>query len=441
MNETIAAVATAHGVGSISIVRLSGENSLNLAQKLIQKHTIKPRYATLCKLYNQTDEFIDEAIVIYFKAPYSFTGEDVVEIQTHGGFIVSSIIMDELVRLGARVANPGEFSKRAFINNKMDLSKAEAIQALIMARSEGAAKILARTMQGELFDYVNALRGELVKTIAFVETCIDYAEEDLPKDILYSTKKLLDENSAKLSDIVAISIQRKGLIDGFKVAIIGKPNVGKSSILNSLLRYERAIISDEAGTTRDRIEESLKIGSHLIKIIDTAGIREGAGKIESIGIEHSLKAAGEADIVIAVFDGSQICDEKDEKILEICMSLDKKVIYILNKSDLEIKFEKNLPDVLKISAKNSTETIIEELKTYLDRQNYAGLMLSSQHQITACIKANEAIGRATNLLNESELELFAYEINLAIGEISSITRPYDRSEILDEMFSHFCLGK
>ena len=441
MNDTIVAIATAHGIGGISIIRLSGENALNLALKLIKKDSLTPRHATFCKISNLKNEFIDEAIVIYFKAPSSFTGEDIIEFQTHGGFIVSNMILEELLTLGARVANPGEFSKRAFLNGKMDLTKIEAINELILTKSESAAKILARNLTGELKNYVENLRSELIKILAFTEVCIDYAEEDLPNNILENSKKMLDNVSMNLSKIIEISKQRKGLIDGFKVAIVGKPNVGKSSILNSLLKCERAIVSDEAGTTRDRIEESLKIGTHLIRIIDTAGIRNATSNIENIGIAYSIKAVNEADIILAIFDGSNKTDDEDEKILEILNNSDKKIFYILNKSDLECKFDKNLPNLLKISAKNSTDELINSLNEYLNSQNFDGLMLSSNRQILACENANKAILNSMEKLNEKELEIFAFELNIAISEISSITKPFDRDEILDEMFGNFCLGK
>ena len=191
MNDTIVAIATAHGIGGISIIRLSGENALNLALKLIKKDSLTPRHATFCKISNLKNEFIDEAIVIYFKAPSSFTGEDIIEFQTHGGFIVSNMILEELLTFGARVANPGEFSKRAFLNGKMDLTKIEAINELILTKSESAAKILARNLTGELKNYVENLRSELIKILAFTEVCIDYAEEDLPNDILENSKKCL----------------------------------------------------------------------------------------------------------------------------------------------------------------------------------------------------------------------------------------------------------
>lgn len=441
-DDIIVAPATAYGIGSINILRVSGNGSLELCIKILNKKDIKPRYATLCKVSSINGDFLDECIVLYFKAPYSYTGEDVVEIHSHGGFVISSLIQDEIIKLGARLAKPGEFSKRAFLNDKMDLAKAESIQALINARSSDAAKILARSLNGELSDYVNLLRSELIKNLAFVEACIDYAEDDLPQDILENTQKMLDENIKKLSDIVNISERRSGLIDGFKVAIIGKPNVGKSSILNSLLKFDRAIVSDIAGTTRDTIEENIKISTHLVRIIDTAGIRENAQEIESIGIDYSIKAANDADIIIAVFDGNKPSNDEDKRILDLCHCLpDKKVFYVLNKSDLEFKFDIFIENVIKISAKKSTEEIIKNLKDYLDSQNYSGLMLSSDRQIVACRNANSYLQSAKVHLNNGVLEFFAFEINRAINSIASITKTYDKEEMLDEMFANFCLGK
>ena len=439
MNETIAAVATAHGVGSISIIRLSGADALGLALKLTKIISLLPRYATLTKIYAD-GELIDEALLIYFKAPHSFTGEDVVEFQLHGGLVVANLILGELIKNGARPARAGEFSKRALINGKMDFSKIEAINSLINAKSEDSVKIIARTMRGDLAKFANEIRSELVKTLAFVETSIDYADDDLPADLLESISQMLQQNSAKLDKIVAISQSRKGLLEGFKIAIVGKPNVGKSSILNSLLSYERAIISDEAGTTRDSIEEALKIGTHLVRIIDTAGIRKNAGKIEQIGISYSLRAIEEADVILAVFDASQEADEQDNEILELLKKSQKKIFYVLNKCDLGVKFI-SPENPIKICAKQGTDEIISNLKAYLDAQETSEILLNSTRQISSCEAASEAIKRALNLLAESELELFAYELNAAIEQISSITKPFERSEILDEMFSNFCLGK
>ena len=439
MNDTIAAVATAHGVGAISIIRLSGADALSLALKLTKITSLVPRYATLTKIYAE-GELIDEALLIYFKAPHSFTGEDVVEFQLHGGLVVANLILGELIKNGARLARAGEFSKRALINGKMDFSKIEAINSLINAKSEDSVKIIARTMRGDLAKFANEIRSELVKTLAFVETSIDYADDDLPADLLESISQMLKQNSVKLDKIVAISQSRKGLLEGFKIAIVGKPNVGKSSILNSLLSFDRAIISDEAGTTRDSIEEALKIGTHLVRIIDTAGIRKNADKIEQIGISYSLRAIEEADVILAVFDASQEADEQDSEILELLKNSQKKIFYVLNKCDLGVKFA-SPENPIKICAKQGTGEVINSLKTYLDAQETSEILLNSTRQISSCEAASEAIKRALNLLAESELELFAYELNTAIEQISSITKPFERSEILDEMFSNFCLGK
>ena len=333
LNDTIVAIATANGIGSISIVRVSGKDALPIALTISHQETFKPRLATLSSLYNSSNELIDEALVLYFKDPYSFTGEDIIEFQCHGGIAIANIIVQEVINRGARLANPGEFSKRAFLNGKIDLSKAEAISKLIEARSEDAVKLLARQLKGELSDFVEDIRKDLLFMLAYTEVNIDYAEEDLPADIYEQINDKLEIITGRLENTLQASKRREGLINGFKVAIIGKPNVGKSSLLNKLLNFERAIISDIAGTTRDTIEEEVKIGTHLIKIVDTAGIREASDVIEKIGIEKSLEAVEEADIVIALFDNSKIKDEEDEKILSIINKTNKEKIVILNKCD------------------------------------------------------------------------------------------------------------
>ncbi|MBQ3167706.1 tRNA uridine-5-carboxymethylaminomethyl(34) synthesis GTPase MnmE [Campylobacter sp.] len=434
----IVALATPYGVGAISIIRLSGKDALSIADKICGSLT--PRVAHLKELKDRDGNVLDEAIVIYFKAPFSFTGEDVVEFQTHGGVVVANLIIDEILAYGARIADPGEFSKRALLNGKIDLAKAESIQGLINARSEGAAKILARVMSGELGLFCDTLRDELISTLAYTETCIDYADDDLPVDIMEQIKLKLKEVSSKLDRIISISNSKKGLIDGYKVAIIGCPNVGKSSILNSLLNYERAIISDTPGTTRDTIEEQIKVGTHLVRIIDTAGIRHSDHDIENIGIEYSKRAANSADIIICVFDSSRVSNSEDIAILDFINSLNKKVIFVLNKSDLEFKFDLDIDGIL-LSAKDECTALKSTLESYLNSQDTNEIMLSSNRQIKACQDAKNAIDIATELLDESVLELFAYEINRAIKEIGSITKPLQNSEILDKMFSSFCLGK
>ncbi|HAA2166270.1 TPA_asm: tRNA uridine-5-carboxymethylaminomethyl(34) synthesis GTPase MnmE [Campylobacter jejuni] len=442
MSDTIAAIATAHGVGSISIVRLSGERALEFALKLSHKTKLTPRHATFTKLFNQNNEIIDEAIMIYFKAPYSFTGEDIVEFQTHGGFSVSEVLLEELVSLGARLALAGEFSKRACLNGKMTPLKALNIQDLILSKSALAAKIIARNMQGNLGKLLEKIRTDLVKTLAFVETSIDYADDDLPSDLLEQISTMCEENSKILKEIYTLSQSKKGLIEGFKIAIVGKPNVGKSSLLNALLSYERAIVSDIAGTTRDTIEESFKLGTHLLRIIDTAGIRESKDVIEQIGVALSKKSLEDADIILAVFDASRVQDKEDEKIFDLLANTDKKIFWILNKSDLENVFKNTQnKNFIKLSAQKDITLLKEELQNYLNSFDSEGIMVSSLDLINACKISSEAIFRAKGLLEESSLEFFAFELNLAINELARFTKDFQRDEILDEMFGNFCLGK
>ena len=442
MSDTIAAIATAHGVGSISIVRLSGERALEFALKLSHKTKLTPRHATFTKLFNQNNEIIDEAIMIYFKAPYSFTGEDIVEFQIHGGFSVSEVLLEELVSLGARLALAGEFSKRACLNGKMTPLKALNIQDLILSKSALAAKIIARNMQGNLGELLEKIRTDLVKTLAFVETSIDYADDDLPSDLLEQISTMCEENSKILKEIYTLSQSKKGLIEGFKIAIVGKPNVGKSSLLNALLSYERAIVSDIAGTTRDTIEESFKLGTHLLRIIDTAGIRESKDVIEQIGVALSKKSLEDADIILAVFDASRVQDKEDEKIFDLLANTDKKIFWILNKSDLENVFKNTQnKNFIKLSAQKDITLLKEELQNYLNSFDSEGIMVSSLDLINACKISSEAIFRAKGLLEESSLELFAFELNLAINELARFPKDFQRDEILDEMFGNFCLGK
>ncbi|MGD9623553.1 MAG: tRNA uridine-5-carboxymethylaminomethyl(34) synthesis GTPase MnmE [Arcobacter sp.] len=443
-DATIVAIATANGIGSISIVRISGANALAIASKISKKTTFQPRLATLSYLYDTNNEIIDEALVLYFKAPFSFTGEDVVEFQCHGGVAIANMIVDEVLKSGARLANPGEFSKRAFFNNKIDLSKAEAISKIIEARSADAVKLLARQLKGELTNFVNEIREDLLFMLAYTEVSIDYAEEDLPTDIYEQIENKLQKITLKLSNTLEASRRREGMIEGFKVAIIGKPNVGKSSLLNKLLNYDRAIISDIAGTTRDTIEESVKIGTHIIKIVDTAGIRNASDVIEKIGIEKSIETLNEADIVIALFDNSKNCDNEDKKILELINeNSNKEIIKVLNKSDLDNLFDKSiLNNFIELSTKEDINPLIKRVEQILDSNTFGDEMtLISKRQVSSVENTLYNINLSKEPLSSGELEFFAHFITEALENISSITRPYENDEMLDVMFGEFCLGK
>jgi tRNA modification GTPase len=446
MHNTITAIATAHGVSSISIIRVSGEAALQVAKKISHKEEITPRYAHLTSLYDRNDDLIDKAIMIYFASPHSFTGEDIVEFQCHGGMIVAQEILDTILSMGVRLAEPGEFSKRAFLNGKIDLTEAEAISKLIEAKSVDAAKILARQMKGELKVFVEESREALLRSLAYSEVMIDYAEEEIPDDIMLQITTQLDSLSEQIKRIVDASHRRRGLIEGFKVAIIGKPNVGKSSLLNALLSYERAIVSDIAGTTRDTIEEQVRIGSHIIRLVDTAGIRESEDTIEKIGIARSLNSVEDADVIIALFDGSRPWDEEDEKILSIVGSLeDTHVIVAINKSDLPPLLDRSKLDSfnpLEVSAKRGFVKLTDTLRSLLDSIGEGEeLMLISTRQIEAVKQAKKEIDQAKIPLLEGELEFFSYHLQEAVKAISSISKPYDSEEILDKMFGEFCLGK
>jgi tRNA modification GTPase len=447
MNDTIAAIATANGVGSISILRLSGDRSLSIALKLTKKSQLQPRYATLTSLHHNDGTLIDEAIVIYFQAPRSFTGEEVVEFQCHGGYVVAESLLRAVLSEGAHLAEPGEFSKRAFLNGRLDLTQAEATAALIEAKSDDAARILARQMKGELRGYIERIRDALLEILAYSEVVIDYAEEDLPQDVVDQIEVKLANIKHTLSRTLESSRRRSGLMQGFRVAIIGKPNVGKSSLLNALLDYERAIVSDIAGTTRDTIEEQVRIGTHLIRLVDTAGIRNAHDEIERIGIERSISAIENADVVIALFDSSREIDGEDRAIIDLIERYreEKPFICILNKSDLQESFDITAIEgytPIRLSCKQEMKSLIDVLSSLMDYENDGEeMMLISQRQISATENAVHSIDEAYEPLRDGELEFFSFHINAAIRSISSISRPYELDEMFDKMFGQFCLGK
>ncbi|MDD2699202.1 MAG: tRNA uridine-5-carboxymethylaminomethyl(34) synthesis GTPase MnmE [Arcobacteraceae bacterium] len=449
-DDTIVAIATASGVGAISIIRLSGKDALAIASKITKKENFTPRLATLTKLYDVKSELIDESLVIYFQNPYSFTGQDIVEFQCHGGIALTNMILQATLAYGARLATSGEFSKRAYLNGKIDLSQAEAISKLIESKSEDGVKLLARQLKGELKEFVEEIRKDLLFILAYVEVSIDYAEEDLPKDILEQINTKLNNIEQKLLTTLEISKRREGMIDGFKVAIIGKPNVGKSSLLNKLLNFERAIVSSIAGTTRDTIEENIKVGTHIIKIVDTAGIRDASDEIEKIGIEKSKQAIEEADIVIALFDNSNFFDEEDNKINELLNASTKEKIVALNKCDLENNFDRTKLEkidleltISKSLAESSLKTLIDKLQQILDNNGIVsdGMTLISKHQVISVEDTLKNILQSKSILINGELEFFAHHITQALENISQITRPYENDQMLDVMFGEFCLGK
>jgi tRNA modification GTPase len=445
MNDTIAAIATAGGSGTIAIVRLSGPEARQLAATIAPKASFTPRQADLATLYDRNGAMIDQGIVLFFASPRSFTGEDVVEFQSHGGVVIARQILDALLEAGARLAEPGEFTKRAFLGGKIDLSQAEAIAGIIEAKSVRGTQILARQLQGELGEFVDATREALLRILAHSEVMIDYAEE-VESPVVEALTRQLEELREHLERTVRSSQRRRGLIEGFRVAIVGKPNVGKSSLLNAMLAYDRAIVSPIAGTTRDTIEETIEIGSHHVRLIDTAGIRSSEDTIEQIGVERSLASLQEADIVVALFDASRPWDGEDRRIADLLEVLPpENVLVVINKVDLPSELDRSSltrwPQ-LELSVAQDAEPLIARLETLLDqRGDGEEPMLVSQRQMEAVRACAEQIMLAYMPLEQGELELFSYHIREAIDRIGSITHPYEESEMLDRMFGEFCLGK
>jgi tRNA modification GTPase len=353
------------------------------------------------------------------------------------------MVLEASIQLGARLANNGEFSKRAYLNNKIDLTQAQAISNMIEAASEDAVKLLARQLKGELKEFIEDIRKDLLFILAYTEVNIDYAEEDLPLDIFEQIKDKLNNIENKLIKTLESSKRREGLMQGFKVAIVGKPNVGKSSFLNALLNFDRAIVSEIAGTTRDTIEESVKVGSHIIKIIDTAGIREAQDTIEQIGIQRSKDAINEADIIIAIFDNSRVFDKEDEQILKLLDESSQEKLMVLNKVDLESKIDNKLLDsYIQLNCTKDISALIKNLENILDKNNDSNeIMLVSARQIKSVVSTLFNINQSITPLNTGELEFFAHFINEALADISNITRAYEHDEMLDVMFGSFCLGK
>ncbi len=428
-------------------MRVSGDLALSIAKKITKQNNFTPRYANLHKLYFKDGQIIDEAIVIYFKSPKSFTGEDIVEFQSHGGIAIANIILEECINNGARIANGGEFSKRALLNNKMPIEKIETIAKMIESKNKKSIQILTKNLSGHLQNFLNEIRQSLVLLLAHSEVSIDYGEEDLPSNLISDISNKIDEIIHKFNQVLKNTSYSKKIIEGNSISIIGKPNVGKSSLLNTILGTNRAIISPTAGTTRDTIEELIEIKNHLVKIIDTAGIRDTNNDIESIGIEKSLESIKKADTILALFDISKPLDEDDFKVLNAIKDKNKQSIIILNKQDLgkniNIKEFENFPHQVTISAKNKEiDNLINSLVKILNQNTLTNdLSLSSKRQEDLIEKTKENLLLAKENIKNEDLEIFSYNITESLELISQVTSNYDYSELLDTMFEGFCLGK
>lgn len=448
MEDTIVAISTSVGEGAISIIRLSGHDALNIASKVFTKDLTKVDSHTIhYGFITSNNEKIDEVLVSVMKAPKTFTREDIVEINCHGGIATTNKVLEVLLENGARLAESGEFTKRAFLNGRIDLLEAEATMDLISSKAESARKISINTLTGETSNLIKNLRSELVKIISNIEVNIDYPEyEDIEvltnESILPDIKKFKE----KLEEIIKKSEDSKVIKEGIRVGIIGRPNVGKSSLLNSLLEEEKAIVTDVPGTTRDIVEGSLIVSGIPLNIIDTAGIRKTEDTVEKIGVEKSLKIIDTSDLLIYILNNNEEITEEEKEILE--KTKNKKRIIVVNKIDLKTKLNKKLLDsYIEISVKENIgiDKIKDEIKrlfnigeistndmTYLSNARSIALLKKSLNNI------NDAINEINNNNPIDIVELSLKESWNNLGEVIGETYT---DELLDELFSRFCLGK
>lgn len=451
MEKTICAISTPIGNGGISIVRISGKDCISIVNKICSKdiNTFEPRKLYLTKI--TTQNFFDNALVVFFKAPNSYTGENMIEIQCHGGVQIAKGILNELINNGATLATAGEFTKIAFLNGKISLEKAEGIIDMINAESEAGIKAGYNLLSGKLNKKINALQGYLTDCLAEMEVALDYPEEDIDYANNCKINNYLNDTKSQIEQLLLTCTTGKQVKNGINVLILGKPNVGKSSLLNALLGYDRAIVCDIAGTTRDTVEESFNFNGMCFNVIDTAGIRQSNNVVENIGIEKARNSLNIADIVLVVLDKSRKLDKEDAEILTLCKN--HKVILVLNKDDLQEKIDINsnllkdfVSNTINVSAYNLSN--INRLKQKMFDMVVNNNILSSQILITnsrheeALLNAKKSIDNAINLLKENkELELIILEVKNAWLELGKITGQNSNEKIINTIFSKFCLGK
>ena len=456
LNDTIAAISTAIGEAGIAIVRMSGEDSINIIDKIfVAASKIKMKDAENRKfmyghIYDD-DKKIDEVLVVKMKGPHSYTAEDIVEIHCHGGVVSVKRILNLILSKGARLAEKGEFTKRGFLNGRIDLTQAEAVIDLIKAKTDISFDLGLNQLSGALSEVLNKLKDELVSMQALIVANIDFPDEDIEdaayNDLLDRSKKIID----KMDNLLENSKNSRLLRDGINTVILGKPNVGKSSLLNGLLKYDRAIVTDIAGTTRDVIEDYINLDGVLLKISDTAGIRETDDEVEKIGVNIAREKLKDADLVIAIFDLSRDFDEDDKEILKLIEN--KKHIIILNKDDLEQKIsdeeiEKYFKDdYLRLSVMEN-ESVMKVEKLIIDLffdgelQISSETVLSNLRHINALKEAKKDLIEVNENLNKKVfLDLIEVDLENVIAHISEITGAITTEDILDRVFSDFCIGK
>lgn len=457
--ETIAAISTATGSGGIGIIRMSGDKCFEILKKIfitpqiinwenIRGYTIKYGYIVDV----ETKEKIDEVLVSFFKNPKSYTKEDMCEINSHGGVIVERKILEECLKNGAELAEPGEFTKRAFLNGRIDLSQAESVIELINAKSDREARESLNQLQGELSNRINQIKFKILDIMADIEASIDYPEYDIEELTYEKTTKILNEVKEDLIKLEESFHTGKIIREGIKTAIIGQPNAGKSSLLNAILKEDRAIVSEYAGTTRDTIEEFITIRDIPLKIVDTAGIRDTDNEIEKIGVEKALKIAESADLIIAIIDNSKELDNEDIKILDIIKN--KNAIVVLNKIDKEEKKAENSSQIAKtgkpiVKISTVTKEGIEDLYNEIVKMFKISKIEATNDTVITNIrhknqidKAVKSINEAINVAKEGQTEdILAVYIKQTLEDLGEITGDNVSEDIINEIFSKFCLGK
>lgn len=453
--STIVAISTSPGIGGIGIIRMSGKDSFNILNKIfkpksnseIKGYTMK--YGNIIDTEN--NKIIDEVLVSYFISPKSYTTENMCEINSHGGVIVMKQILDLCLKNGASLAEPGEFTKRAFLNGRIDLVEAEAIIDIINAKTEKEKDASVCQLNGFLSKDIQDIEKELLSFTADIEANIDYPEYDIEEVSTNKSLEVLKNVKNKLLKLKESFNNGKILKEGINTAIIGRPNVGKSSLLNVLLKEERAIVTEYEGTTRDTIEEFINIKGIPLKIIDTAGIRETENAVEKIGIEKSIEIAKNADLIIAIFDISQDLKDEDNKILDIIK--DKNAIIVLNKIDLSVnktteeRIKSLNKDIVKISAlerKGIDEIYDKIVKLYdLNKINVEGenIVTNSRHQYLIN-QSLISLEKAINTINEGmPLDIIAIDVKDILENLGKITGKNVSEDVINEIFSKFCLGK
>ncbi len=437
MEKTIVALATPAGNSGVAVIRVSGERAKEILQKIIREDLdFEPRKMYLKKVYFSGLE--DISLVVFFHHPHSYTGEDVIEIQSHGGYFVAEKIIDELISLGCTLATPGEFSKRAFINGKLSLDQAEGIMDLINAESEMQAKNGSALMQGELKKTILDYQNRLTDILAEIEAKLDYPEyeytENETSDILYKLKDI----ETNLSSLIADSKTGIKIKNGVSVALIGAPNVGKSSLLNALTKSNKSIVTSIAGTTRDVIEGEYEYNGIIFRLYDTAGIHESEDEVEKIGIERAKQILREADIVLKISDDSNMCN----------ISTDQTYINVFNKSDIidQEKMKNQIQDdsIFVSAKKNENIDSLKQLifdKTISTKINSNKLYLTNTRHITAVKQAKKYINNAISEFNFTSMDIISSEIKSAWISLGEVTGDTNNETIIDKIFSKFCLGK